>query len=69
MIDITYGTHFLKSPVGNNDLTVLDASPLISKIAAATYTVRCECHIDGVVRNKPYWFCDRINPTYPCFLH
>lgn len=60
---------FFGIPGCNNDITVLEASPISASIANATYPVPCEFEIDGVVRNKPYWLSDNIYPKWPCFVH
>lgn len=53
----------------NNDITVLDSSPLAQMISEAKNPVPCEHKVSKVVRNKPYWLCNGIYPKYPCFLH
>lgn len=52
-----------------NDIAVLNASPLVSKIADGTYPIPCEYSIEEIRSNKLYWLCDGIYPKYPCFLH
>lgn len=51
---------FFGNAVCKNDLTVLDASPLISSIANATYPLPCEYRIMDEVSSKPYWLADGI---------
>lgn len=53
----------------NNDLTVLDASPLTSKISNEIYLISCRYEKYGVSRKIPYWLSDVIYPKFPCFLH
>lgn len=53
----------------NNDITVLEASPLLSKISTGTYPLAVEFDVGTERVNKPYWLCDGIYPKYPCFLH
>lgn len=49
----------------NNDLTVLDASPLIQKISERQYPLPCEYSVEKILRNQPYWLFDGIYPKYP----
>lgn len=53
----------------NNDITVLDASPLICKISSGEYPIACEYEINKARRNKRYWLADGIYPKYPSFVH
>lgn len=53
----------------NNDLKVLEASPLISMISKGIYPLPMEYTVGEMRRNKPYWLTDGIYPKYPCFLH
>lgn len=53
----------------NNDLTVLEASPLISMISNGTYPFPMEYTVGRTRRDKLYWLIDSIYPKYPCFLH
>ena len=52
-----------------NDINVLDASPLQTKIVSGTYPPPIEFTIAGVKRRIPYFMSDSIYPRWPCFLH
>ena len=59
---------FFGMPGSLNDINVVEASPIINKIAAGTFPSPCEYRIAGVRRNMPYWFSDGIYPKAPFFI-
>lgn len=59
---------FFGMPGSMNDINVVEASTIMSKIAEGSFPPPCEYLICGVRRNKPYWFCDGIYPKAPFFI-
>ena len=59
---------FFGMPGCLNDINVVEASPLLDKIANGEYPPPCEYKINGVRRNKPYWLTDGIYPDWPVFI-
>lgn len=59
---------FFGMPGSLNDINVVEASPIIEKIAAGTFPPPLEYRISGERRNKPYWFSDGIYPNAPFFI-
>ena len=60
---------FFGMPGCNNDINVLEASPLLNNIANGSYPPPVEYSIMGVKRNVPYWLADGIYPKWPVFVH
>ena len=51
-----------------NDINVLEASTLSTKIADGTYPPSLEYEINEEKRSIPYWLADGIYPRWPCFV-
>ncbi|CDF35965.1 unnamed protein product [Chondrus crispus] len=60
---------FFGMPGCNNDINVLDASPLLNNIANGSYPPPVEYNLMENVRNIPYWLVDGIYPKWPVFVH
>lgn len=68
--DKLYFWHVFFGIVGcNNDITVLESSPLHASVANCTYILLCKYDIDGFKRNELYWISDGMYPKAPCLLH
>lgn len=59
---------FFSIPGCLNGINVIEASPLIEKIASGTYPPSCEKIIKGVQQNKQYMLTDVIYPNCPIFI-
>ena len=53
----------------NNDINVLEASPLLNDIANGSYPPPVEYNLMEIIRNIPYWLADGIYPKWPVFVH
>jgi hypothetical protein len=58
---------FIGVPGSNNDLNVLDASPILDEYLADD-AVRVSFEVNGRSYNSPYWLADGIYPDYRCFV-
>lgn len=61
------GHAFFGFPGSENDINVLEASPLISNISNGSYPSPVEYIISGEKRNKPYWLANIIYPKWLIF--
>ena len=58
---------FIGMPGPNNDLNVLDASPILSEYLGDD-APEVEFEVDGRKYSCPYWLADGIYPEYKCFV-